>query len=223
MLASLEVVLHWLGSAVLVAFIGLAIIEPERVERTLTPLMLKAPNIQIVNASDISFLRVKLEAELADEIELGSEVRWSAVEMAKSDDRIKQIDAEHEFKVIDSPPQVTDDFDQRSQSQTDTTGSAPIPTSSADPTGSAPIPTSSADTTGSAPIPTSSAAGSIDIDQSLAIEFPTAAYEPHKSADAMKRHPLRRAKVAAKRSVSNIAPRRYSKICWANPVQGCLP
>jgi len=210
MLASLEVVLHWLGSAVLVAFIGLAIIEPERVERTLTPLMLKAPNIQIVNASDISFLRVKLEAELADEIELGSEVRWSAVEMAKSDDRIKQIDAEHEFKVIDSPPQVTDDFDQRSQSQTDTTGSAPIPTSSAD-------------TTGSAPIPTSSAAGSIDIDQSLAIEFPTAAYEPHKSADAMKRHPLRRAKVAAKRSVSNITPRRYSKICWANPVQGCLP
>jgi hypothetical protein len=161
MLASLEVVLHWLGSAVLVAFIGLAIIEPERVERTLTPLMLKAPNIQIANASDISFLRVKLEAELADEIELG----------------FKQIDAEHEFKVIDSPPQVTDDFDQRSQSQTDTTGSAPIPTASA--------------------------AGSIDIDQSLAIEFPTAAYEPHKSADAMKRHPLRRAKVAAKRSVSN--------------------
>jgi hypothetical protein len=158
MLASLEVALHWLGSAVVVAFIGLAIIEPERVERTLTPLMFKAPagdRIQIAN------------------------VGWSAVEMARSDDRSfdKQIDAEHEFKVIDSPPQVTDDFDQGSQSQTDTTGSAPIPTSSA--------------------------AGSIDIDQSLAIEFPTAAYEPHKSADAMKRHPLRRAKVAAKRSVSN--------------------
>jgi hypothetical protein len=156
MLASLEVALHWLGSAVVVAFIGLAIIEPERVERTLTPLMFKAPagdRIQIAN------------------------VGWSAVEMARSDDRSfdKQIDAEHEFKVIDSPPQVTDDFDRGSQSQTDTTGSAPIPTSSA--------------------------AGSID--QSLAIEFPTAAYELHKSADAMKRHPLRRAKVAAKRSVSN--------------------
>jgi hypothetical protein len=158
MLASLEVALHWLGSAVVVAFIGLAIIEPERVERTLTPLMFKAPagdRIQIAN------------------------VGWSAVEMARSDDRRfdKQIDAEHEFKVIDSPPQVTDDFDRGSQSQIETTGSAPIPTSSA--------------------------AESIDIDQSLAIEFPTAAYEPHKSADAMKRHPLRRAEVAAKQSVSN--------------------
>ena len=158
MLASLEVALHWLGSAVVVAFIGLAIIEPERVERTLTPLMFKAPagdRIQIAN------------------------VGWSAVEMARSDDRSfdKQIDAEHEFKVIDSPPQVTDDFDRGSQSQTDTTGSAPILTPSA--------------------------AESIDTDQSLAIEFPTAAYEPPKSADAMKRHPLRRAEVAAKRSVSN--------------------
>jgi hypothetical protein len=148
--ASLEVVLLWLGAAVAVAFIGLAIIEPERVERTLTPLM---PNIQIAN------------------------VRWSAVEMAKSDHWIKQIDAEHKFEVIDSPPKVTDDFDQGGQSQTDITGSAPIPTSSA--------------------------AGSIDIDQSLAIEFPIAAHEPHKSADGMKRHPLHRARVAAKRSVSN--------------------
>jgi hypothetical protein len=148
--ASLEVVLLWLGSAVAVAFIGLAIIEPERVERTLTPLM---PNTQIAN------------------------VRWSAVEMAESDHRTKQIDAEHKFEVIDSPPQVTDDFDQGSQSQTDITGSAPITTSSA--------------------------AGSIDIDQSLAIEFPIAAYESHKSADGMKRHPVHRAKVAAKRSVSN--------------------
>jgi hypothetical protein len=164
MLASLEVALQWLGSAVVVSFIGLAIIEPERVERTLTPLIFKAPagdRIQIAN------------------------VGWSAVEMAGSDDRSfdKQIDAEHEFKVIDSP-QVTDDFDRGTQSQTDTTESAAIPTSSA--------------------------AESIDIDQSLAIEFPTAAYEPHKSADAMKRyplqrakHPLRRAEVAAKRSVSN--------------------
>jgi hypothetical protein len=171
MLASLEVVLYWLGSAVVVALIGLAIIEPERIERTLTPLMFKAPN--------------------GDHIQIAN-VGWSAVEMAKADDRIKQIDAEHKFEVIDSPPQVTDDFDQGSQSQTDITGSA------------APIRTASADTTGSAaPIPTASAAASIDIDQSLAIEFPTAAYEPHKSADAMKRHPLRRAKVAAKRSVSN--------------------
>ena len=159
MLASLEVVLHWLGSAVAVAFIGLAIIEPERVERTLTSLMFKARDLQI------------------------ADVGWAAVEMAKSDDRITQIDAEHKFEVIDSPPQVVDDFDQRSQSQTDITGSGPIPTSSA--------------------------AESIDIDQSLAIEFPTAAYEPHKSVDAIKRHPLRRAKhpperakVAAKRSVS---------------------
>ena len=118
MLASLEVVLYWLGSAVAVAFIGLAIIEPERVERTLTSLMFEARNIQIAN------------------------VAWSAVEMAKSDGRIKRIDVEHGFKVIDSPPQVTDDFDQRGQSQTDTTGSAPNPTSSA--------------------------AESIDIDQSLA-------------------------------------------------------
>jgi hypothetical protein len=107
-----------------------------------------------------------------------------------SDDRIKQIDAEHTFEVIDSPPQVTDDCDQRTQSQTETAGSAPIRTASAD-------------TTGSAPIPTASAAGSIDIDQSLAIEFPTASYEPHKSPDAIKRHPVRRAKVAAKRRVSN--------------------
>jgi hypothetical protein len=106
--------------------------------------------------------------KLADDIELGS-----AVEMAKSDDGIKQIDAEHEFKV--TPPQVTD-FDQGSQSQTDTTGSAPIPTSSA---------------------------AEIDIDQSLAIEFPTAAYEPHKSAGAIKRHPPPRAKDAAKRVRSN--------------------
>jgi hypothetical protein len=105
---------------------------------------------------------------------LGFEDRWSsAVEMAKSDDGIKQIDAEHEFKV--TPPQVTD-FDQGSQSQTDTTGSAPIPTSSA---------------------------AEIDIDQSLAIEFPTAAYEPHKSAGAIKRHPPPRAKDAAKRVRSN--------------------
>jgi hypothetical protein len=161
MLASLEVVLLWLGSAVVVAFIGLAIIEPERVERTLTLLMFKAPagdRIQIAN------------------------VGWSPVEMARSDDRSfdKQIDAEHEFEVIDSPPQLTDDFDR--DSQTDTTGSAPIP----------------------------SAAESIDINLSLAIEFPIAAYEPDKSADAVKRHPLQRAKhplrraeVAAKRSVSN--------------------
>jgi hypothetical protein len=112
--------------------------------------------------------------KLADNIELGFEDRWSsAVEMAKSDDGIKQIDAEHEFKV--TPPQVTD-FDQGSQSQTDTTGSAPIPTSSA---------------------------AEIDIDQSLAIEFPTAAYEPHKSAGAIKRHPPPRAKDAAKRVRSN--------------------
>jgi len=156
-LASLEVVLLRLGCAVAVAFIALAIIEPERVERTLTTLMFKASNIQIAN------------------------VGQSAVETG--DDRIEQIDAEHKFKVIEglyggafaptSPPQVTDGFDQRSQSQTDITGSAPIPSS-------------------------------IDIDPSLAIEFPVAAYQPHKSTDAMKQPPLRRAKeVAAKRSVSN--------------------
>ena len=161
-LASLEVVLYWLGCAVAVAFIALAIIEPERVERTLTTLMFKASNIQIAN------------------------VGRSAVETG--DDRIEQIDAERKFEVIDglyggafaptSPPQVTDGFDQRSQSQTDITGSAPIPTSSA--------------------------AESIDIDPSLAIEFPVAAYQPHKPTDAMKQPPLRRAKeVAAKRSVSN--------------------
>jgi len=156
-LASLEVVLLRLGCAVAVAFIALAIIEPERVERTLTTLMFKASNIQIAN------------------------VGQSAVETG--DDRIEQIDAEHKFEVIEglyggafaptSPPQVTDGFDQRSQSQTDITGSAPIPSS-------------------------------IDIDPSLAIEFPVAAYQPHKSTDAMKQPPLRRAKeVAAKRSVSN--------------------
>jgi hypothetical protein len=163
-LASLEVVLHWLGCAVAVAFIGLAIIEPERVERTLTPSMFKVSNIQIAN------------------------VGRSAVETGESDDRIEQIDAEHKFEVIEglyggafaptSPPQVTDGFDQRSQSQTGITGRAPIPTSSA--------------------------AESIDIDPSLAIEFPVAAYQPHKSTDAMKQPPLRGAKeVAAKRSVSN--------------------
>ena len=163
-LASLEVVLYWLGCAVAVAFIALAVIEPERVERTLTLSMFKASNIQIAN------------------------VGRSAVETGNSDDRIEQIDAEHKFEVIEglyggafaptSPPQVTDGFDQRSQSQTDITGSAPIPTSSA--------------------------AESIDIDPSLAIEFPVAAYQPHKSTDAMKQPPLRRAKeVAAKRSVSN--------------------
>jgi hypothetical protein len=161
-LASLEVVLYWLGCAVAVAFIALAVIVPERVERTLTPSMFKAFSIQIAN------------------------VGRSAVETG--DDRIEQIDAERKFEVIDglyggafaptSPPQVTDGFDQRSQSQTDITGSAPIPTSSA--------------------------AESIDIDPSLAIEFPVAAYQPHKPTDAMKQPPLRRAKeVAAKRSVSN--------------------
>jgi hypothetical protein len=183
MLASLEVGLHWLGSAVVVAFIGLAIIEPERVERALTQLMFKTPNghrIQIAN------------------------VRWSPVEMAKSDDGIKQIDAEHKFEVINSPSQVTDDFDRGSQSQTDIPGSTPIPTSSAAVTDDFDQRSQSqTDIPGSAPIPTSSAAGSIDIDRSLAIEFPTAAHEPHKSADAMKRHPLSRAKVAAKRSGSN--------------------
>ena len=163
-LASLEVVLHWLGCAVAVAFIALAIIEPERVERTLTPSMFKASNIQIAN------------------------VGRSTVETGELDDRIEQIDAEHKFEVIEghyggafaptSPPQVTDGFDQRSQSQTDITGSAPIPTSNA--------------------------AEFIDIDPSLAIEFPVAAYQPHKPTDAMKQPPLRRAKeVAAKRSVSN--------------------
>jgi hypothetical protein len=161
-LASLEVVLHWLGCAVAVAFIALAIIEPERVERTLTPSMFKASNIQIAN------------------------VGRSAVETGISDDRIEQIDAEHKFEVIEglygdafaptSAPHVTDGFG--SQSQTDITGSAPIPTSSA--------------------------AESIDIDPSLAIEFPVAAYQPHKSTDAMRQPPLRGAKeVAAKRSVSN--------------------
>ena len=158
-LASLEVVLLRLGCAVAVAFIALAIIEPDRVERTLTTAMFKASNIQIAN------------------------VGRSAVETGESDDRIEQIDAEHKFEVIEglyggafaptSPPEVTDGFDQRSQSQTDITGSAPIPTS-------------------------------IDIDPSLAIEFPVAAYQPHKSTDAMKQPPLRRAKeVAAKRSLSN--------------------
>jgi hypothetical protein len=161
-LASLEIALHWLGCAVAVAFTALAIIEPERVERTLTPSMFKTSNIQIAN------------------------VARSVVETGKSDDRIEQIDAEHKFEIIEglyggafaptSPPQVTDGFDQRSQSQTDITGS----------------------------IPTSSAAESIDIDPSLAIEFPVAAYQPHKSTDALKQPPLRRAKeVAAKRSVSN--------------------
>src|SRR4029077_16391900 len=133
------------------------VIEPERVERILTPSMFKASNIQIAN------------------------VGRSAVEAG--DDQIEQIDAEHKFMVIKglyggafaptSPPQVTDGFDQRSQSQTDITGSAPIPSS-------------------------------IDIDPSLAIKFPVAAYQPHKSTDAMKQPPLRRAKeVAAKQSVSN--------------------
>ena len=148
--------LHWLGCAVAVAFIALAIIEPERVERTLTPAMFKASNIQVAN------------------------VGRSAIETGMSDDRI-EIDAEHKFEVIEgifggafaptSAPQDTDGFG--SQSQTDITGSAPIPSS-------------------------------IDIDPSLAIEFPVAAYQPHKSTDAMKQPPLRRAKeVAAKRSVSN--------------------
>jgi hypothetical protein len=104
-------------------------------------------------------------------------VSWSTVEMAKSEDRTldKQIDAGHKFKVA----KFADDFDQRSQSQTDITGSAPNPTPSA--------------------------AGSIDIGQSLAIEFPVAAYEPHKFAGAIKRPPLRRAKVAPNqpRRVSN--------------------
>jgi len=122
----------------------------EVVERTLTSLMFEARNIQIAN------------------------VAWSAVEMAKSDDRNKQIDAEHTFEIIDSPPQVPDELDQGSQNQTDLTG-----------------------------IPASSATESIDIDQSLAIEFPTAGHEPHKSAEATKRRPVQRAKVAAKRSVSN--------------------
>src|SRR5262245_5234842 len=91
-------------------------------------------------------------------------VRWSAVEIAKSEDRIfeKQIDVEHKFEVT-TRRQFTGDFDQRGQSQTDITGVA---------------------------------AGSTDIAKSLAIEFPTAAYEPQKVAGAIKRHPLRRAKVA---------------------------
>jgi hypothetical protein len=121
MLASLEVVLHWLGSAVAVAFIGLAIIEPVRVERTLTSLMFKARDIQI---ADAGWAAERVERTLtslvfkARDIQI-ADVGWAAVEMAKSDDRIRQIDAEHKFEVIDPPPQVADDFDQRSQSQTD--------------------------------------------------------------------------------------------------------
>ena len=102
---------------------------------------------------------------------------------------------------VTSPPQVTYDFDQRSQSQFGLrfVGFPPMQQSLGDL-----ILTPGPNITGSAPIPASSAAGSIDIDQSLAIEFPVAAYAPHKSADAIKRPPLRRAKeVAAKRSISN--------------------
>jgi len=36
---SLEVVLYWLGSSVAVAFIGFAVTEPERVERTMIDIM----------------------------------------------------------------------------------------------------------------------------------------------------------------------------------------
>jgi hypothetical protein len=111
-------------------------------------------------------------------------IRSSAVEIAKSEDRIfeKPIDVEHKFEVTTLPRQFTGDFDQRSQSQTDITGIALIPTSSA--------------------------AGFIDIAKSLAIEFPTAAYEPQKVAGAIKRHPLRRAKVAANQLRKSASQRR---------------
>ena len=46
-LASLEVALPWLGCAVAVVFIALAIIEPERVERTFEPL-----NVQSIQYSN---------------------------------------------------------------------------------------------------------------------------------------------------------------------------
>lgn len=112
-----------------------------------------------------------------DRIQIAN-ARWSIIEKAKSEDRIfdKQIDAEHKFKV----PPFTDDFDQRSRNRTEITGSA-------------------------APAPTANTTLSILIDQSLAIEFPTDAYEPNNFVLATKRHPMRRAKVSANkvRRVSN--------------------
>src|SRR5262245_8543775 len=74
---------------------------------------------------------------------------------------------------------------QSSQSQTDLTGSIHINSTNA---------------------PThSSSAASTDLDQSLAIEFPIAAYEPHTPEKAMKRPSRVRAKTAANRprTVSN--------------------
>lgn len=129
----------------------------------------------------VALTPLAFKAPYGDRIQI-TNVSWSTVEMAKSEDRIldKQIDAEHKFKVT----KFADDFDQHSQSQTDITGSAPNPTPSA--------------------------AGSIDIAQSLAIEFPVAAYEPHKFAGVIKPHPLQRAKVAANH------PRRVSNTSQTN-------
>src|SRR4029453_8269467 len=81
MLASLEVVLHWLGSAVAVAFIGLAIIEPVRVERTLTSLMFKARDLQI---ADVGWAAERVERTLTSlifkvrDIQI-ADVGWAAV------------------------------------------------------------------------------------------------------------------------------------------------
>jgi hypothetical protein len=118
-------------------------------------------------------------------------VRWSAVEIAKSEDRIfeKQIDVEKKFEVTTLPRQFTGDFDQRSQSQTDIT------------------------------VPTSSAAGSIDIVKSLAIEFPIAAYEPQKVAGAIKRHPLRRAKVAANQLRKSLQANAEANTNYYKPIE----
>jgi hypothetical protein len=120
----------------------------------------------------VALMPLVFKAPDGDRIQIAN-VR-SAVEMAKTEDRIfdEQMDAEHKFKVTTFAPQLTDEFNQRSQRQTDITRSA-------------------------APIPTANTTQSIDIDQSLAIEFPIAAYEPHKFAGANKRHPPRRAKVAS--------------------------
>ena len=45
LLESIEVVLYWLGCSVAVALIGFAIIEPERVERSMTGIMTRTVTV----------------------------------------------------------------------------------------------------------------------------------------------------------------------------------
>src|SRR5262245_40156954 len=139
----------------------------------LTPLMFKAPDrdhIQIENA------------------------RWSAVAIAKLNDRIfdQKIDGENELTpTVSAPPAFAED--RASQSQIDVMGSPYLI---------------------SIVRRRSTTSASVDRDQSLGIEFPVAAYEPPKPRAAIKQSSRVRTKVTPNRQRSVSSNQEIN--AWAN-------